>query len=151
MKKIFLAGTILIAQFCFSQKVMDAQVDIPKKKESLSEISKEKILFYNDRFSAFINALKSSSDRNVFDALLSDKVKAVVTDRVLKKLSDSIRLDHKMEVFQTGSQTLIDGEKYPMIQYRYSDDKASVPKNIITVLFEENGKIIGIKPSQKDE
>lgn len=151
MKKIFFAITLFTAAFFFSQEVTDVKIVASDKKESTAELSKEKIVLYNEKYFAFIKALKTPADRSSIDALLSEKVKTLVTDKVVKKLTDGIQLDKKMDVFKSGHETLMDGVSYPMIQYKYSDDKSSLPKDIITVLFEDDGKIIGVKPEGKNK
>lgn len=151
MKKIFLAITLFTAPFFFSQKVVDVKVENANKKESHIEVSKEKITLYSEKYFAFIKALKTPMDRKAIDDLISEKVKELVTDKVLGKLSEGIQLDRKMEVFKSDHQTLMDGISYPMIQYKYADDKSSVPKDLINVLFEEDGKIIGVKPEDKNK
>ncbi|MBT2619796.1 MULTISPECIES: peptidylprolyl isomerase [Chryseobacterium] len=151
MKKIFLAVTLFLAQFFFSQKVVDVKVENNDKKEAAVEVSKEKIALYNEKYFAFIKALKTPTDRKAIDDLISEKVKTLVTDKVLEKLSNGIQLDRKMEVFKSDHQTLMDGVSYPMIQYKYSDDKSSLPKDLVNVLFEDDGKIIGVKPEEKNK
>lgn len=151
MKKMFLAITFFTTPLFFSQEVMDVKIENGNKKESTAELGKEKIALYNEKYFAFIKALKTSADRKVIDELLSEKVKTLVTDKVVKKLSDGIQLDKKMEVFKSGYQTLLDGITYPMIQYKYSGDKSSLPKDLVNVLFEDNGKIIGVKPVEKNK
>ncbi|ASK28963.1 peptidylprolyl isomerase [Chryseobacterium sp. T16E-39] len=149
MKKILLAILLFTTSFFFSQEVIDLKVENGKKNESNVEISKDKIGLYNEKYLSFIKALKTPANRKAIDDLLSEKVKTLVTDKILKKLSDGIDLNRKMEIFKSGHQTLLDGMSYPMIQYKYSDDKASEPKDLITVLFEDDGKIIGVRPVEK--
>lgn len=148
MKRAFLVLTMLVAQFYFSQKVVDVQVENPQKKQLPSELSKDKINSYNETFFKFMNALRSS-DRKTTDLLLSDKVKTLVTDDVLKKVSDGIDPNKKLAVLKTGYQSLMDGKSYPMIQYQYEGDSSA--KAAVTVLFEEDGKILGIKPADKEK
>ncbi|WP_312395286.1 hypothetical protein [Chryseobacterium sp.] len=38
-----------------------------------------------------------------------------------------------------------------MIQYKYADDKAETPSEIVTAVFEEDGKILGIKPAKTNK
>lgn len=151
MKKIFLGITLFTASFFFSQKVMDVKVQNANKKETAVEVSKEKIALYSEKYFAFLKALKTPVDRKAIDNLISEKVKELVTNEVLGKLSEGIQLDRKMEVFKSDHQTLMDGISYPMIQYKYADDKSSVPKDLVNVLFEEDGKIIGVKPEEKNK
>ena len=145
MKKIFLILSVLAVQLCFSQKVKSVTIKEAKTTEQKLELSKDKIELFNGKFLQFITALKVS-DKKVTESLLSDKAKEAVTDKVYKKLSEDIHFDKKLEIFKTGYKSLIGGGNYPMIQYKYSDDKSTEPKEIITAVFEEDGKILGIKP-----
>lgn len=145
MKKIILILSVLTAQFFLSQKVKSLTVKENKTTEQKFELTKEKRELFNGKFLQFITALKAS-DRKGMDVLLSDKSRQVVTDKVYKKLSEDIDMNKKLEIFKTGYKSLIDGGNYPMIQYKYADDKSSDPKEIITAVFEEDGKILGIKP-----
>lgn len=149
MRKIFLILSVLSVQLFLSQKKTDAKVEnkkntIENTNDALSLSKKEKDL-YHEKFLKFIAALKAS-DRAAMDALLSDKAKKMVTEAVYKKLSADINTNKTFDVVKTGYKPLIDGTSVPMIQYKYSDDKAAEPKEIITAVFETDGKILGIKP-----
>lgn len=149
MRKIFLILSVLSVQLFLSQKKTDAKVGkkkntIENTNDALSLSKKEKDL-YHEKFLEFIAALKAS-DRAAMDALLSDKAKKMVTEAVYKKLSADINTNKTFDIVKTGYKPLIDGTSVPMIQYKYSDDKAAEPKEIITAVFETDGKILGIKP-----
>ncbi|MET3535077.1 peptidylprolyl isomerase [Chryseobacterium limigenitum] len=148
MKKIFLILSILSVQLFFSQEVVDLKVENNRKTETPLELNKKQIDLYNGRFLQFITALKTS-DRKGMEALLSDKAKQVVTDKVFTKLSADINTSKKLTIIKTGYKPVIDGNSYPMIQYKYADDKSTDPKEVITAVFENNGKILGIKPFKK--
>ncbi|EJL69332.1 hypothetical protein [Chryseobacterium populi] len=148
MKKVFLVLTMLVAQFYFSQEVVDVKVENPQEKQLPPELNKEKINSYNKTFFKFMSALRFS-DRKIIDLLLSDKVKTLVTDDILKKVSEGIDTNKKLAVLKTGYQSLMDGKSYPMIQYKYEGD--SPVEEAVTVLFEEDGKILGIKPADKEK
>ncbi|SDR14568.1 hypothetical protein SAMN05421664_3779 [Chryseobacterium soldanellicola] len=145
MKKIFLILSVFAVHLCFSQKVKSVTVKEAKTTEQKLELSKDKIELFNGKFVQFITALKTS-DKKTMESLLSDNAKTAVTDKVYKRLTEDIHFDKKLEIFKTGYKSLIGGGNYPMIQYKYSDDKSTEPKEIITAVFEENGKILGIKP-----
>ncbi len=89
MKKLFLGLAVIGGQLMFAQKVVGLQVEKPQNKVQQATISKEKIGLYNDNFQAFVVALQAS-DRKTIDGLLSDKVKEIVTDDVLKKVKAGI-------------------------------------------------------------
>lgn len=149
MRKIFLILSVLSVQLFLSQKKTDAKVGnkkntIENTNDALSLSKKEKDL-YHEKFLKFIAALKAS-DRAAMDALLSDKAKKMVTEAVYKKLSADINTNKTFDIVKTGYKPLINGTSVPMIQYKYSDDKAAEPKEIITAVFETDGKILGIKP-----
>jgi hypothetical protein len=148
MKKIFLVFAVLCIQLGFSQKVTKQKVEKSDQKEKLIELSKDQISSYNKVFLKFLAALKSS-DRTTTDGLLSAKAKGIVNDKVYKKLSEDIHFNKTLEIFKSGYKPMIDGSSYPMIQYKYSDDKSSIPNELVTVVFEEDGKILGIKPFKK--
>ncbi|KAA0126570.1 peptidylprolyl isomerase [Chryseobacterium sp. SN22] len=150
MKKIICILSVLSAPFFFSQKKA-----VPKaepKKESMSsdtkaalQLSKEELALYNGNFLKFISALKVS-DRKGMDALLSEKAKKMVTEVVYQKLAVDIDTHKTFAVTKSGYKPFIDGSSYPMIQYKYADDKSAEPAKIITAVFERDGKIMGIKP-----
>lgn len=146
MKKIIIILSVFAVQLCFSQKVKNAAVQEKKTTEQKFELDKKQKELFNDKYVQFIAALKVS-DRKTMESLLSDKAKEVLTDKVYERLLRDLDFNRKTEIYKTGYKSLMSGENYPMIQYKYSDDSSSPdPKEIITAVFEENGKILGIKP-----
>ncbi|MCJ7935809.1 MAG: hypothetical protein MUW56_19820 [Chryseobacterium sp.] len=110
-------------------------------------LSKEKIKFFDEEFfklASQLRARKFDESRN----FLSEKIKNSATDEALDKLVENIHFNKKIEVFMTGYQRIGDGDYYPMIQYKYSD-VSNPPNDIIAVIFEENGKILGIRPMKQ--
>jgi len=148
MNKLFLIISLLSVQLFFSQEVIDLKVENNKKTDTPLNLSKKQVELYNGRFSQFIMALKSS-DRKKMESLLSENAKKQVTEAVYKKLSSDINSNKKMEIIRTGYKPLINGNNYPMIQYKYADDTSDDPKEVITAVFENDGKILGIKPFKK--
>jgi hypothetical protein len=145
MKKIILAVAVLAFQLSFSQQKGSVKIVESKKIELTSELSKDKIDLYNQSFLKFVAALKAS-DKNAVISLISDKVKDVVNDNIIQKLSGGISFERKTEVYKSGYQKVMDNETYPAIQYKYADDTMNPPRDIITVIFENDGKILGVKP-----
>jgi len=145
MKKIFLGLTVLAAQLMFAQKVTGVKVE-KVQNEVPAQLNKEKINMFNDNFLKFVTALKSS-DRAGVDALLSDKVKEIVTDDVLKKVKEGFDVNKKLEILKTGYHKLMDGSSLPSISYKYAGES----KEVIMAVFEENGKIIGVMPTKKEK
>lgn len=145
MKKIILAVAVLAFQLSFSQQKGSVKIVESKKIEFTSELSKDKIDLYNQSFLKFVAALKAS-DKNAVSSLISDKVKDVVNDNIIQKLSGGISFERKTEVYKSGYQKVMDNETYPAIQYKYADDTMNPPRDIITVIFENDGKILGVKP-----
>ncbi len=151
MKKLFLILSVFIVELAFSQTVKSIKIESGEAKEmKFDALSKEKIASFDANFSKFITALKAS-DRKTSDALLSEKARLVVTDNVYKKLSADIKFNKKLEIYKSGYKILKDGSSYPMIQYKYADDKAETPSEIVTAVFEEDGKILGIKPAKTNK
>jgi len=148
MKKLILGLAVLFGQFFFAQEVVSLKVQESQKTVPQSELSKEKIELYNGKFFEFVNALKSS-DRKAMDGLISEKVKTLVTDDVLKKVKDGIDVMKKFEVLKSDYMPVADGASYPVIQYKYEGDSSA--QGIVSVVFEEDGKILGIKPLSKNK
>ncbi|WP_415327064.1 peptidylprolyl isomerase [Chryseobacterium sp. MMS23-Vi53] len=144
MKKLFLILSVLVFQLGLSQESKIKIVE-SKKIELTGELSKDKINFYNQQFVKFVAALKVK-DKQAIDNLISDKVKDIVDDNMLQILSGGISFERKMEIYKSGNQMLFENETYPAIQYKYVDDKLTPPRDVITVLFENDGKILGVKP-----
>lgn len=145
MKKLILFSALIFSQLIFSQTTGGIRVVESKKTDLKSELPKDKIKMYDSNFQSFVKAIENS-DKTKISSLLSDKVKKTVTDEVIKKLSGGISFDRKMEVYKSGYQTIINKETYPAIQYKFADDKAVPPADLVTAIFEEDGKILGVKP-----
>ena len=147
MKKIAIILSFLAFQMSFAQKVKKVEVlkDTRTTEQKLELDKKQKELF-NGKFEQFMTALKVS-DKKTMESLLSDKAKQAITEKVYQKLLEQIDFTKKLVIFKTGYKSLMSGENFPMIQYKYADDKSSPdPKEIITAVFEEDGKFLGIKP-----
>ena len=145
MKKLLLGIALVGAQLMFAQKVADVKVEGNQKKEQLAAISKEKISLYNDNFLKFVEALQAS-DRKTIDGLLSEKVKEIVTDNVLKKVKEGIDPNKKLEILKAGYYKTMDGTNHPSIKYKYAGESSS--KEAITAVFEDDGKILGVLPAK---
>lgn len=150
MKKIAIIFSVLAIQLAFSQKVKKAEVIKDNRTtEQKLELTKTQKELLNGKFEQFMAALKIS-DKTTMESLLSEKTKEKVTDKVYEYLTRDIDFKRKIVIYKTGYQSFMTGENFPMIQYKYSDDKTKPdPKEIITAVFEENGKIMGIKPYKK--
>lgn len=145
MKKIFAAFGLIAISFLSAQNVSRVEVQNPPMDVSAS-IPKDKIELYNQSFSKFVSALKSS-DKSAVSQLISEKVKSLVDENMIQKLSGGISFERKTEVYESGYQKLLDNQTYPAVQYKYADDKNNPPRDLITVIFENDGKILGVKPN----
>jgi len=144
MKKILFIGAFFAFHWATSQESKIKVVE-SKKIELTSELSKDKINLYNQTFINFVAALKAS-DKEKIKTLVSDKIKYYMSDDIVTKLSGGISFDRKMDVYKSGYQKLYENETYPIIQYKYANDQQNPPRDIITVVFENDGKILGVKP-----
>ncbi|MDR6922322.1 MULTISPECIES: peptidylprolyl isomerase [Chryseobacterium] len=142
MKKLFLGLALAAAPFMFAQKVAGVTVERPKK-EIPTELSKDKAKMFNENLIKFLDAVKVS-DRKVIDAMLSDKVKQIVTDDVLKKVKEGIDYTKKLEILKAGYYVTGDNEAYPNLKYKYAGDSSN--KEVVSAIFEEDGKILGVMP-----
>ncbi|MCX8532656.1 peptidylprolyl isomerase [Chryseobacterium luquanense] len=144
MKKIIVALCMFSVSSAFAQEVKKVEVQNPAMDISAS-IPKDKIELYNQSFSKFISALKTA-DKQAVGSHISEKVKSLVDENMIQKLSGGISFERKTEVYQSGYQKLPDNQTYPAVQYKYTDDKNDPPRDLITVIFENDGKILGVKP-----
>lgn len=145
MKKLLLGIALVGAQLIFAQKVAGVKVEGNQKKEQPAAISKEKVSLYNDNFLKFVDALQAS-DRKTIDGLLSEKVKEIVTDNVLKKVKEGIDPNKKLEILKAGYYKTMDGTNHPSIKYKYAGESSS--NEAITAVFEDDGKILGVLPAK---
>ncbi|VXB46022.1 MULTISPECIES: peptidylprolyl isomerase [Chryseobacterium] len=144
MKKLIVVLCLFSVSSAFAQEVKKMEVQNPPMDISAS-IPKDKIELYNQSFSKFISALKTA-DKQAVGTLISEKVKSLVDENMIQRLSGGISFDRKTEVYQSGYQKLPDNQTYPSVQYKYTDDKNDPPRDLITVIFENDGKILGVKP-----
>ncbi|WP_228435852.1 peptidylprolyl isomerase [Chryseobacterium pennipullorum] len=148
MKKLFLGLMIISAQLMFAQKTVGLKADDGMKKEFPAKLTKDKINLFNDNFYKFIAAVQVS-DRKTIDALLADKVKEIVTDDVLKKVKEGVDPEKKFEVLKVGYYVSMDGVSHPNIKYKYAGDPAA--KEVVSAVFDNDGKIVGVMPGKKDQ
>ena len=111
------------------------------KKEVQATISKEKVSLYNDNFQKFIVALQAS-DRTAIDGLISEKVKEIVTDDVLKKVKDGIDPNKKLEVLKAGYYKTMDGINHPSIKYKYAGESSK--RKLLPLYLRMTEKFLGI-------
>ncbi len=149
MRKILLICAALAFLPALSQQKGGIKIVESKKIELTSELSKDQADRYNRLFLKFVAALKAE-DKNAVRDLISDKVKDIVNDDIIGKLSGGISFTRQTEVYRSGYQKLLDNETYPAIQYKYAGDPQDPPRDVITVIFENNGKIMGVKPDYRE-
>lgn len=146
MKKILFIGALFAFHWAISQQKSSIKIVESKKIELTSKLSKDKVDVYNRTFMKFVAALKAS-DKEKIKTLVSDKIKYYMSDDIIEKLSGGISFERKMEVYKSGYHQLYENETYPIIQYKYTDDQQNPPRDIINVIFENDGKILGVKPN----
>ncbi|MBQ0153001.1 MAG: hypothetical protein KBS61_08940 [Chryseobacterium sp.] len=147
MKKIAFLGIFLATQVVFAQNVSNVEVIKPKQSAENFEFSSKQKKLFDKQFFRFLEALKKN-DSEAMNQLLSPKVKGLLSDEMIARLKAQIDTSKKLESFKTRKETLIDQESYPVIEYKYTDDKSDNPKKTISVFFEKEGQIMGIKPSK---
>lgn len=150
MKKIVVILSFLAFQLSLAQNMKKAEIIKDNRTtEQKLELSKTQKELFNGKFEQFIIALKAS-DKKTMESLMSDKTKSKVNDKVYENLNRDIDFKRKIVIFKTGYRSFMTGENFPMIQYKYADDQTKPdPKEIITAVFEEDGKIMGIKPYKR--
>ena len=117
-----------------------------KKKEPIVPKLDEKRL--DSLVSVTSDFMKELELKNTEDAkrFLSDLIKEQVTAEQIALLSAEIDFERETELVYSGIQMGLDGSAFTILQFKYSDDKESPPKEIIKVVFDEDNLIVGLKP-----
>lgn len=147
MKKIIFVVSLLATQLFLAQKVAGVEVIKPNQKAQISEVTSEQKKLFDVRFHEFIKALKSN-DKIKMQNLSSEKVKGLLSDVMITRLQAQIDTSKEFVGYKTRQETLLDQETYPVIEYKYADDKNETLKKTISVYFETDGLIMGIQPSK---
>jgi hypothetical protein len=108
-----------------------------------------KLNVYEQQFNLLLTLL---SDNKFGDAkkLFPKKIEKSLTDDILNKLKSILVTNDKFELFMSGMQMAQDGKMYPMLQFKESSDTNTPPKKLIIVLFDNESKIIGLKPVERE-
>lgn len=112
------------------------------------KLSAAKIMSLDTTFKKFLTLLSADSFEEI-KKLFSPKILETVTNDVLKQVKESLKTEKKLELYMNGMQILQDGNSYPMLQYKYSDDTSSPPNEYVMVLFDDENKILGLRPMKR--
>jgi hypothetical protein len=119
------------------------------KEEEPEKLSAEKLSLLDEKFNSFILLISKDSFEEA-QKLFSENIINSVTIDVLKQIKQSIiRINAKLDLYMNGMQIMQDGNIYPMLQYKFSDDANTPPKEYIMVLFDSDNKIIGLRPMKR--
>lgn len=108
-----------------------------------------KLNIYEQQFNLLLTLL---SDNKFAEAkkLFPRKAEKSLNDDILNKLKRILVTNDKFELFTSGMQMAEDGKMYPMLQYKESSDTNTPPKKLVIVLFDNDNKIIGLKPVARE-
>lgn len=118
------------------------------KKEKPLELNANQVKSLDATFSSFLTLLAADNFEET-KKLFSSIIANTVTNEVLKQVKDNIKIDKKLELFKNGMQLLQDGNSYPLLQYKYSDDPSFPSKEYILVLFDSENKILDLRPMKQ--
>jgi hypothetical protein len=117
-----------------------------KKEQSVvSKLDSKRVDFLNKLTVDFFKTLESKNLSKV-RVFLSDVIKEQVNDNQLNLLIENIDFKRTTELFYSGVQFGLDGSVLTMLQFKYSDDSANPPKELIKMIFDDKDKILGIQP-----
>lgn len=108
-----------------------------------------KLNVYEQQFNLLLTLL-SDSKFGEAKKLFPKKFEKNLTDDILNKLKSILVTNDKFELVMSGMQMGEDGKMYPMLQYKESSDTNTLPKKLIIVLFDNDSKIIGLKPVERE-
>jgi len=113
-----------------------------------SQLSDKKIHELDSTYKIFLIDMKSNdidSARTKLSPLLTNKV----TNAQLIGLRKNLRLNESQVIFMSGIQFFMDGSTGSMLQYKYESDKGTPPTELIKVIFDRAGKILGVQPIRR--
>ena len=120
------------------------------KEEKPEKLSTEKVNLLDEKFNSFILLISKDSFEEA-QKLFSDKIINTITVDVLKQIKQSIiRANSKLDLYMNGMQIMQDGNIYPMVQYKFSDDINTPPKEYTMVLFDSDNKIISLQSMNRE-
>jgi hypothetical protein len=150
---IYLSNKYMVSgnTYSYPQYHITLTVENPLRPNESSEevrLSDEKIHALDSTYQLFLSDMKKNeidSARTKLSPLLKNKV----SNTQLIELRKNLRLDESSVVFMSGMQFFMDGSKGIMLQYKYESDKETPPVEMVKVLFDDSGKILGIRPSKR--
>ena len=80
--------------------------------------------------------------------ILSEKIRNGVTIEALKQIKPN--MERELEIYMSGMEFLQDGNSYNTLQYKFTDDTASPPKEVIKVIFDSDNTLLGIQPMKRE-
>lgn len=101
-------------------------------------------------FNEFIKLLKQKEYVKA-NNYLSFSILETINMDYYEWLRENIDFRKELIVYKSDSQLMADGTENPIIQFKYINDPNPNPTKFISVLFENNGKILGINPKNLDE
>jgi len=93
----------------------------------------------------FFEALEAK-DLSKSREYLSDLIRETVTDQQINILIDNIYFEKETELIYSGNQMGLNGSMLTVLQYKYSDDIASPPSEMIKLIFDDKDKVVAIQP-----
>jgi hypothetical protein len=115
------------------------------EEKAIPKLDNERLTKLENLTMDFFKTLKSKELQKSRE-YLSNLVKEKVTDEQLNSLIGNMNVDRNLELFFSGVQMGFDGSNYTLLQYKYTDDKSSPPRELIKVIIDKMDKIIGIQP-----
>lgn len=123
--------------------------DKPKVNSFLApKVNSEQLIQYKSIIKSFFEELKKQ-DFDKAKSYLSERIINTITSEQLIKLRENIKFDDDLELFMHGFQTGADGSVFMLLQYKYTSDQNSPPKEMIKILMDDKNKILGIQPLKR--
>lgn len=123
------------------------EVSFEYKKSENKTINVEKFNINFNSFISFLNSKDYVNAKNYF----SSKINRSINENYLKNLRDNINTKKELIVYKTSTQKMADGSENQILQYKYTKDTNEDPLVFISVVFESDGKILGINPVRLGE
>lgn len=119
-------------------------VNAPAKHVTASKLSKEKIDALDTAAKLFISDISAGK----FDdsrQYIAASVRSQVKNEQLSSLKDALKTD-KWRLDMSGMQFTSSGKAYVNLRYSRLDDTNKPPREVLSILFDEDDKIVAVQP-----
>lgn len=120
------------------------------RQPALPELNDERVRILDSVAHGFFLAMKSK-DFGKARGYIASSISKFVTDEQLGQLFQSFRFDENFDIFFKGIQMGLDGSSFYVLQYKYTSDTGTPPKEMLKVVFDSSDEIKAVFPLKRNQ